>query len=322
MSVKNFEELEKLVVSLPPVSASVAMADDIEVLKSLKRGHDAGFLGTCHVTGDAVTINGMIREIGDDPSLYVVIPASSPAEAADLAVKAVREQGALILVKGSLKSEYYLKAILDRTRGIRRSPVLSNLSVFQMESYHKFLAVSDNAILIAPNLEEKAAVIRNSSPLWLALGIGIAKVAAIAAVETVNPKMPATTDAAGLSEMSRQGLFKGFIVEGPLGYDAAINRKCAVGKGLSSSSVCGDPDLILAPNLETANALGKSYKFHGGAVWGGLVFGASVPAVLNSRSDDEANRYKSLLLARAVADNFGDTSAHKVSDKLGGGIHG
>ncbi len=304
MSIATYDELSKLVSGLPPIAAAVAMADDREVLGSLKLGHCAGFIGMCHVTGDASRIHAMIKEIGDDPALYNVIPASSPEEGAALAVMAVRENGAGILVKGNLKTEYYLRAILDRSRGIRRSSVLSNLSVFQMESYHKFLAVSDNAILIAPDIEEKAAVIRNSRPLWKALGIGTAKVAAIAAVETVSPRMPATTDAARLREMSDQGLFDGFIVEGPLGYDAAINRDCAVAKGLASSRVCGDPDLILAPNLETANALGKSYKFHGGAIWGGLVFGASVPAVLNSRSDDEANRYRSLILARAVAGHF------------------
>jgi phosphotransacetylase len=171
-----------------------------------------------------------------------------------------------------------------------------------MASYHKFLAVSDNAILIVPTLDEKKAVIENTRPLWRALGIEQAKVAALAAVETVSSKMPATVDAAALAMMSQRGQLKGFVVDGPMGYDAAISRECAASKGLDKSPVCGDPDLILAPNLETANSLGKSYKFHGQAVWGGLVFGAAVPAVLNSRSDDSQNRLNSLMIARAMAE--------------------
>ncbi|MBN1619127.1 phosphate butyryltransferase, partial [candidate division WOR-3 bacterium] len=204
------------------------------------------------------------------------------------------------LVKGSLKSQLYLKAILDKEEGIKVSPVLSNLSLFEMKSYHKFLAVSDNAIVIYPTLEEKRAIIENTRRLWDSLGVKDVKVAALAAVETVNPKMQATLDAAALSVMSGRGQLKGFTVEGPLGYDAAVSRECALHKGLGSSVVCGDPDYILAPNLETANSLGKSYKFHGGATWGGMVFGAKVPCVLNSRSDDEQNRFNSLLIARAI----------------------
>jgi phosphate butyryltransferase len=206
-------------------------------------------------------------------------------------------------VKGSVKSEAYIKAILDSEQGIRASSVLSNLSLFEMPSYPKFLAMTDNAILILPTLAEKAAVIENTRPLWTALGVSPVKVAALAAVETVNPKMQATVDAAALSVMSARGQIKGFLVEGPLGYDAAISSECAATKGLEGSQVCGFPDMILAPNLETANSLGKSYKFHGGAVWGGLVFGARVPAVLNSRSDDGRNRLNSMAIARAVAQN-------------------
>lgn len=302
MSISNFDDLERLVLGMGAVPVAVAQGDDADVLGSIARAHNAGFIGRCHVSGDPDLILKLIRESGDDPALYSIIPAATEAEAAAAAVAAVRQLGARILVKGSLKSEHYLRAILDRESGIRRSPVLSNISVFQMASYHKLLAVSDNAILIAPDRAEKAAVIRNSLPIWEALGVRPAKVAALAAVETVNPKMQATVDARKLAEESLEGKFDGFIVEGPLGYDAVIDRQSAIGKGLERSEVCGDADLILAPNLETANALGKSYKFHGNAVWGGLVMGAAVPAVLNSRSDDAANRYRSLLLARAVAE--------------------
>jgi phosphate butyryltransferase len=303
MSVTGFKELIGLVSGLPPVSVSVAGAADDRVLASLREGHELGFVGRCFVTGPGEAVAAAVRESGDDPSLYEVIPAADDREMSALAVRAVREQGAGILVKGSVKSEAYIKAILDSEHGIRASSVLSNLSLFEMPSYPKFLAMTDNAILILPTLAEKAAVIENTRPLWTALGVSPVRVAALAAVETVNPKMQATVDAAALSMMSARGQLKGFLVEGPLGYDAAISSECAATKGLGGSPVCGSPDMILAPNLETANSLGKSYKFHGGAVWGGLVFGARVPAVLNSRSDDGRNRLNSMAIARAVAQN-------------------
>jgi phosphate butyryltransferase len=303
----GYEDIERMAKALSPVDVSVAQAEDREVLESLVKAQEAGFVGLCHLSGDVDKILEILESLGADRKRYALHPAANPAEAAAKAVRAVRESGASILVKGSLKSEYYLKAILDRTEGLREAPVLSNLSLFQMPSYHKLLAVSDNAILVAPGVEEKAQIIRNAMPLFSALGRRPLLVAALAAVETVSDKMPATKDAAALAEMSARGEFGDCIVEGPFGYDAAIDRECAVSKGLSWSRVCGQPDLLVAPNLETANSLGKSYKFHGKAIWGGLVLGAKAPAVLNSRSDDAENRYRSLLLARITVEGIKET---------------
>ncbi len=301
MAITSYAGLKKTVGTFPPVIVAVAAAADLEVVGSLKLAHEIGFIGTCIVTGDPKAIERCIAEAHDDPKHYEIVAAKNDAEAGLLAVQAVRERGAKILVKGSLKSELYLKAILDKEQGIKSSPVLSNISLFEMPSYHKFLGVSDNAILVAPTLEEKKAIIENTRPLWKALGIETPKVGLLAAVETVSQKQPATVDAALLVMMAQRGQIKGFIIEGPFGYDALISAEAAQVKGIKSSLVCGNPDLIVAPNLETANSLGKCYKFHGNATWGGLVLGALVPAVLNSRSDDAQNRLNSLLLARAMA---------------------
>jgi len=302
MSISSFQELIDAVSGLPPVPVAVAGAADDRVMASLREGHELGFIGKCFLTGPGDAVSKAVALSGDDPSMYEIIPAATDQQMSALAVRAVRDDGALILVKGSVKSEAYIKAILDSENGIRASSVLSNLSLFEMPSYPKLLAMTDNAILILPTLAEKAAVIENTRPLWNALGVKPVLVAALAAVETVNPKMQATVDAAALSVMSLRGQLKGFTVEGPLGYDALISSECAATKGMSGSAVCGMPDMILAPNLETANSLGKSYKFLGGASWGGLVFGARVPAVLNSRSDDGRNRLNSMAMARAIAE--------------------
>ena len=298
--IKTFDELIKAVSSLSPVSVSVAGGADARVIASLKKGHELGFIGECFLTGPEELLKKVIDESGDDPKLYHLLPSDNEREMNQKAVAAVRNNNAQILVKGSVKSKGYIMAILDSETGIRRSSVLSNLSLFEMPSLTKFIAVTDNAILINPDLKEKTAVIKNTLPLWKSLGIQPVKVAALSTVETVNPKIQSTVDAAALEVMSSRGQLPGFIVEGPLGYDAAISIECARTKKLHNSKVCGQVDMILAPNLETANSLGKSYKFHGNATWGGLVFGAAVPAVLNSRSDDGKNRLNSMAMARAI----------------------
>jgi len=219
-----------------------------------------------------------------------------------LAVSTINNNEAQILVKGRLETVYYLKAILDKENGIKFSEVLSSLTMFEMESYHKFIAVTDNAIIPFPALLEKKVIIENTKPLWSSLGINKPKVAALAAIELVNPKMGATVDAACLAKMVERGQIKGFSVDGPLSYDIAINLSCAQGKHINDSSVAGDPDLLLLPNLEAANILGKSYKFHGNAKSGGLVLGAKVPVVLNSRSDSSERRLNSILMARAITE--------------------
>ncbi len=301
MSIRTYRDLLEAVKTLPPLPVAVAGGADPRVIDSLKKAREMGFVGRCYLAGPGDAIERILASSEEDPAFYTVIHSETDQAMSAGAVRAVRENGAAILVKGTVKSEAYIRAILDSETGIRASSVLSNLSLFEMPSMKSFLAITDNAILIDPDLREKAAVIKNTAVLWKALGIEPVRVAALAAVETVNPRMKATVDAASLAVMSARGQLPGFVVEGPLGYDAAISAESASSKKLTDSRVCGRPDMILAPNLETANSLGKSYKFHGGAVWGGMVFGASVPAVLNSRSDDGTNRLNSMAIARAVA---------------------
>lgn len=302
MSIKNYRELEAAVKGLPPLGVAVAAAADPEVIDSLMTARRLGCIGTSFLAGDETKIRQIIADLGDDLAAYEILPAANDAEAGRLAVEKVRQGQAKLLVKGLLKTELYLKSILDKEAGIRNSSLLSNVSIFEMPSYHKFLAVSDNAILIQPTLDEKKTVIENTRPLWAALGITAPKVAVLAAVETVSAKMPATLDAAALVVMAQRGQIKGFVIDGPLAYDAAIDAEAAKTKGITQSPVCGDPDLLLVPNLETGNSLGKSFKFHGNAVWSGLIMGAKVPCVLNSRSDDRRNRLNSLMMARLIAE--------------------
>jgi len=303
MFIKNFKELKEAVAKLKPMRVVVAAAEDERVIGGIKLAMELGIVKSPILTGEFSKIKEIIGSLGEDLNQYDIRESCDDSEAARLAVSTINNGEAQILVKGRLETIYYLKAILDKENGIKASEVLSNLTMFEMESYHKFIAVSDNAIIPFPTLLEKKVIIENTKLLWTSLGITIPKVAVLAAIELVNPKMEATVDAACLAKMADRGQINGFYVDGPLSYDIAISLTCAQGKHITNSLVAGDPDLLLLPNLEAANILGKSYKFHGKAKSGGLVLGAKVPVVLNSRSDSSERRLNSMLMARAIAEN-------------------
>jgi len=302
MFIKSFKELKKAVVKLKPMRVVVAAAEDERVIDGIKLAKELEIVKSPILTGELKKITEIIKSLGEDINEYDIRETADDTEAARIAVRTINNGEAQILVKGRLKTVYYLKAILDKENGIRASEVLSNLTMFEMESYHKFIAVTDNAIIPFPTLEEKTVIIENTKPLWTSLGIDKPKVAVLAAIELINPKMDATVDAACLAKMAERGQIKGFVVDGPLSYDIAISLACAQGKHITNSLVAGDPDLLLLPNLEAANILGKSYKFHGKAKSGGLVLGTKVPVVLNSRSDSSERRLNSMLMARAIAE--------------------
>jgi len=302
MFIKNFKELKDAVAKLEPMRVVVAAAEDERVIGGIKLAKELGIVKFPILTGESKKITDIIQSLEEDINEYDIRETFDDSEAARLAVNTINNNEAQILVKGRLKTVYYLKAILDKENGIKFSEVLSNLTMFEMESYHKFIAVTDNAIIPFPTLLEKKVIIENTKLLWSSLGINNPKVAVLAAIELINPKMDATVDAACLTKMAERGQIKGFSVDGPLSYDIAISLTCAQGKYITDSSVAGNPDLLLLPNLDAANILGKSYKFHGNAKSGGLVLGAKVPVVLNSRSDSSERRLNSILMARAIAE--------------------
>lgn len=303
MMIKSFAELEKSVQSLKPVKMVVVSAGDEKVLSGVKIALQKGVIFEPILVGDARQIEKMLREMGENVENYNIEDTASDEETARKAIKIIKEGKAHILAKGNLKTEHFLRAILDKENGIKKYPLLSNLTLFELSSYHKFIGISDIAIIPSPGLKEKIEIIKNTYPLWLALGIPKPKVAVLAAVEVVNPAMQATIDAACLAKMSERKQMGHFIIDGPLSYDTAMDPESAEGKGLDDSPVAGDPDLLLVPDLETGNILGKSLKINGRAKSGALVFGADVPIMINSRSDSAERRYYSTLLARITLGN-------------------
>ncbi|ADL11998.1 phosphate acyltransferase [Acetohalobium arabaticum] len=302
MAIKTFEELKEAVVKLEPIRVAVAAAGDEKVVGGVKLAQELGIIKEPVLTGDAEKIKEIVDAQEAEVTADNIRDAVDDSQAARLAVKAVNDGEVQALAKGRLETLHYLRAILDKETGIRAAKVLNNLTLFEMDSYHKLVGVSDNAIMPNPDLEDKKAIIENTKPLWTALGIEQPKAAVLAAVEIVNDKMQATVDGCCLTRMVDRGQIKDFIVDGPLSYDIAMSLECAKGKNLADSKVAGDPDLLVLPNLESANMLGKSYKLHGKAESGGLVFGAEVPVMLNSRSDSAERRLNAILMARAIAE--------------------
>jgi phosphotransacetylase len=203
-------------------------------------------------------------------------------------------------MKGSLHSDELLAAVVAKETGLRTGRRVSHVFIMDVPTYHKVLVVTDAAINIAPTLDDKVDICRNAIDLAVSLGVAKPKVAILAAVETVNAKMPATIDAACLCKMADRGQITSATLDGPLAFDNAISAKAAQIKGIQSE-VAGDPDILLVPDLEAGNILAKQLSFLANADSAGLVVGARVPVILTSRADSVRSRIASCGVAMLAA---------------------
>ena len=203
-------------------------------------------------------------------------------------------------MKGNLSTSLILKAVLNKEHGLRTGNVLSHVAVFDVPHYDRPILVTDAAMNITPSLEEKVQIIQNAVNVAHSIGIEMPKVAPIAAVEVVNPLMPATVEAALLTQMNRRGQIKGCVIDGPLALDNAINIEAAKQKGIQSE-VAGQADILLVPAIETGNVLYKSLIYFAKAKVGAILAGAKAPVVLTSRADSSESKLYSLALAISVA---------------------
>ena len=227
----------------------------------------------------------------------------------------MRQGKAELLMKGSLHSDEILAAVIAKETGLRTGRRLSHVFLMDVPTYHKVLIITDAAINIAPTLEDKVDICQNAIDLARAFGLAKPKVAILAAVETVNSKMPATIDAAALCKMAERGQIKGGMLDGPLAFDNAISSEAAKIKGIVSD-VAGDPDILLAPDLESGNMMAKQLSFLANADSAGLVLGAKVPVILTSRADSLRSRIASCAVAVLAA------HARRQPPPKGRGRHG
>jgi phosphotransacetylase len=295
----KYEQLLKRCKSLAPVPTAVAHPCDASALSGALEAAKLGLI-TPILVGPSAKIAAAAAAAKMSLGKVEVIDAPHSQAAAARAVELVREARAELLMKGSLHTDELMAAVVAREGGLRTGRRISHVFVMDVPTYHKVLIVTDAAINIAPALEEKMDICQNAIDLAMSLGVERPKVAVLAAVETVTSKMPATIDAAALCKMAERGQITGGLVDGPLAFDNAISREAAEMKGIRSE-VAGDPDILLAPDLEAGNMLAKQLSFLARADCAGLVLGAKVPIILTSRSDSVRSRIASCGVAVLVA---------------------
>lgn len=282
---------------------SVAAAHDKEVLTSIKSALDRGIIDPILV-GELDKINEISKEIGLNLDNIRVIEGCGVEECAKIAVKLVSSKEADFVMKGILDTSVLLKEVLNKEYGLRTDSLLSHVMIYEMESYHKLLMLTDGGMNISPDYLQKEKILKNAITASKSLGLETVKVACLAAKEKVNPKMQATVDADMLSKKCEEGAFgEGVIVEGPLAFDIAVSKKASEVKGFNSD-VSGDADILLVPTIEVGNGIGKSFTYMANAKSAGIIMGAKAPIVLVSRADSHESKLYSIAYGALIARNI------------------
>ena len=284
-------------VAAPLVTAVASPCDPI-ALEAVLEATAAGFVQPILI-GPRVRIAAAAAMAGYDLSPFAIVDARDDADAAALAVAEVTAGRAHALMKGSLHSDTLLHAVIEAP-ALRTSRRMSHCYVLVLPGRSEPLILTDTVVNVSPNLEEKADIVRNAIELATLLGFPGPLVAVLAAVETVNPRMPSTIDAAALSKMAERGQIAGGIVDGPLAFDDAIDPDAAAAKGIVSR-VAGHANVLVVPDLDAGNILAKELEFIGHAEVAGIVLGAAVPIVLTSRAESVRARVASCALAAFYA---------------------
>lgn len=290
-----FDDLHAKCEGLPPMPTAVAHPCDAVSLSGAVDAAREGLLEPILV-GPEHKIRAVAEAEGIDLSPYRLIPTKHSHEAAEKAVSLVREGSASVLMKGSLHTDELMHEVMQKETGLRTERRLSHVYVMHVPTYHKLLLVTDAAINIYPNLEDKRDICQNAIDLAHALGIARPKVGILSAVETVTPKIPSTVDAAALCKMADRGQITGGMLDGPLAFDNAISKEASDIKHIRSE-VAGDVDIMLVPDLEAGNILAKQFTFLASAEAAGIVIGGRAPIILTSRADSVAARLASCAVA-------------------------
>lgn len=297
---KNFEDLMKRAKQRSPKRVAVAQAGDKDVLLSIKMAVDEGIIKPILV-GNKIKIQEIAKDIDLDLEKAEIVDEKDKTLATRSATKLVSTGKASILMKGLIDTSIIMKQVLDKEIGLRTDKLISHVAIFDIASYHKLFFVTDAAMNIAPDLQEKKEIIENVVKLSEALNIINPKVAVLAAKEKVSLKMQATVDAEKLTEMNKNGEINNCIVDGPLALDNAVSKESARIKGIDSK-VAGDADILLVPDIEAGNILYKALTFLAGAKSAGIIVGTKAPVILTSRADDDVTKLHSIVLATLLVD--------------------
>ncbi|MDI6812877.1 MAG: bifunctional enoyl-CoA hydratase/phosphate acetyltransferase [Desulfitobacteriaceae bacterium] len=295
MRYSGFESLTESAKRLGRTKAAVAAAADKEVLEAVKLAEGEGLI-TPVLVGDVAEIKRLAADIKLNLEEAELIHEPNPVAAANRAVDAVVDGKAHFLMKGMVNSSDFLKAVLRPERGLRTGRLLSHLAAFQVPGYSRLFFVTDGGMNIAPDREQKKEILESSISFMHQIGMETVNVVVLTATEVANPKMQATLDAQALVKMNQAGEFPGAIVEGPLALDGAVSASALKHKGIASQ-INGEVDLFLVPTIEVGNVLGKAMVYFAGATMAGVILGAQVPIVLNSRNDTPRSKLMALTLA-------------------------
>ena len=300
---KSFDDLLVRLSQVEKKKVSVAVAQDDEVLLGVKAAKERGIADSILV-GDVDLIKPIAEEIGMNLDEYELIDVKDKIEAAHEAVKLVHDGKADMYMKGLIDTKDFLRSVLDKEVGLRTGKPLSHVCVFEIEGVDHLLFLTDVAFVPYPTLEDKASIIKNTVEICNACGIENPKVAPLAAVEVVNPKMPETVEADELRQMNERGEITGCIVDGPLSMDLATCPEAAQHKGATGRKIVGDADVLLFPNIHAGNILYKGLVHFSKAKNGNLITGTAAPVILTSRSDSFEVKVNSLALGALVADSL------------------
>jgi phosphate butyryltransferase len=294
--ITSMEQILKAAGDSESRTLAVAAAHDAAVLRAVVRARELGLIEAV-LFGSQTTIEEIAHKENLDLAPFEIVDVPDDEHAAAESVRAIHEGRAAMLMKGNLQTSLLLSAVLDRESGLRiDGSVIAHVAAMEIPGYERLLIVTDAAMNIAPDLSTKVSIVNSAVAIAHALGIEAPRVAVLAAVEVVNPGMPATTDAAALAKMNDRGQIGGCIVDGPFALDNAVSPEAARHKRLGGS-VAGQADILLAPDIEAGNVLYKSITFLARGRSAGVVVGARAPIVLTSRSDTEESKLASIALA-------------------------
>ena len=298
---KSFDDILSKLKTADVKKMSVAVAQDTHVLEAVKVAKERGIVIPILV-GDLDLIREKADEIGMDLEGYEIIDEKDTVAAARRAVSLVHDGKADIYMKGALETKDFLKSVLDKEVGLRTGKPLSHVCVFEIPGIDRLLFLTDVAFMPYPTLEDKKVIIEYTVDVAKACGVECPKVAPLAAVEVVNPKMPVTVEAAELTRMNEEGEITGCIVDGPLSMDLAIDPEAAQHKaGALDRKIVGDADILLFPDIHAGNLVYKTIVRLATVKNGNILTGTKAPVILTSRSDSVEVKVNSIALAAVVA---------------------
>lgn len=293
--MKSLDEILNLAKKMGPKKIAVAMPEDKEILLALDQASKEEII-TGTLIGNLKNIQNLIQANKIDSGNFEIIDEPDGFKASLMCCQLINQKKADLMMKGLVGTALFLKAILDREKGLTTGKLLSHAALFEIPSYPRLLMLSDVAINIAPDLFEKAQIIQSAVNLAHCLGIERPFVACVSAIEKINPeKIPSTVDAAALSMMAKRGQIKGAVVDGPFGFDNAVSPEAAKIKGVKSE-IAGKADILLVPGVESGNVIYKTLTELGQARCAAIVLGARAPVVLTSRADSYETKLISIAL--------------------------